>query len=227
MKTPSLLTSRKNSGLTLIELLTVIAILAILATILIPSLRGIRTRSLQTKSVANIKQLHLGVSMYANENNNMYPRQRAISEAGEGWKGPYWTDDIRQYVVSTDRTLSSRFKDLLPFFCPLETNSHPNFSDYGNNPYIIQGRNDLASIHREEVLYPSKQVLFASTREHGNNRGGWYIRRDYATAPGDSGNAPSDRGTGTIIAVFADGHASVLPKSDFEENAKELFTGTP
>ncbi len=63
--------SKNNSGFTLIELLVVIAIIAILAAILFPVFA--RAKAKQTSCLSNIKQLVLGVLMYASDYNDMFP----------------------------------------------------------------------------------------------------------------------------------------------------------
>lgn len=70
----SLKTGRNGRfGFTLIELLVVIAIIAILAAILFPVFASARKKAIQTTCLANIKQLALGVIMYAYDNDGRLP----------------------------------------------------------------------------------------------------------------------------------------------------------
>jgi len=81
----------KRKGFTLIELLVVIAIIAILAAILFPVFAQAREKARQISCVSNMKQLALGIMMYTQDNNEMFPeaydgRNTAQCAAdGSGW----------------------------------------------------------------------------------------------------------------------------------------------
>ncbi len=61
-------------GFTLIELLVVIAIIAILAAILFPVFARAREKARQTSCLSNLKQLGLGMVMYAQDYDETFPR---------------------------------------------------------------------------------------------------------------------------------------------------------
>jgi prepilin-type N-terminal cleavage/methylation domain-containing protein len=54
-----------RSGTTLIEVIVCVAIIAALTAILAPVLRGAKKESLRTTAAAQLKQLHLGATIYA------------------------------------------------------------------------------------------------------------------------------------------------------------------
>lgn len=60
-------------GFTLIELLVVIAIIAILAAILFPVFARAREKARQSSCLSNMKQLMLGVLMYTQDYDEMFP----------------------------------------------------------------------------------------------------------------------------------------------------------
>ncbi len=58
----------KQSAFTLIELLVVIAIIAILAAMLLPALASAKERAQRAKSLSKLRQLGVGMTMYAGDN---------------------------------------------------------------------------------------------------------------------------------------------------------------
>src|ERR671931_1568039 len=83
--------NRKRTGFTLIELLVVIAIIAILAAILFPVFAQAREKARAATCLSNLKQLGLGMMMYAQDHDETYAPYfefRSCKEAPP--VGGYW-----------------------------------------------------------------------------------------------------------------------------------------
>jgi prepilin-type N-terminal cleavage/methylation domain-containing protein len=81
----------KSPGFTLIELLVVIAIIALLAAILFPVFAQAREKARQASCLSNVKQLALGVLMYAQDFDERLPQTQNDSFV-------LWPDLIAPYV---------------------------------------------------------------------------------------------------------------------------------
>ena len=71
-----------SRGFTLIELLVVIAIIAILAAILFPVFAQAREKARTTSCLSNTKQIGLGIMMYSQDYDEVYPTYSSFANAG-------------------------------------------------------------------------------------------------------------------------------------------------
>jgi len=62
----------KKRGFTMVELMIVIAIISVLATIIIPKFSGARDKSKLEACKANIRHISIAMELYANDNNGAY-----------------------------------------------------------------------------------------------------------------------------------------------------------
>ena len=93
---------RRRKAFTLIELLVVIAVIAILAGLLLPALTKAKEKGQVSVCRNNMRQLGLGMAMYLNDNNDVFPAANQVDKlVEEDWI--YWREqyDTRPIVVGT------------------------------------------------------------------------------------------------------------------------------
>jgi len=76
------ITGQTRRAFTLIELLSVIAIIGVLAAILIPTLGHVRETARQSECASNLRQIGAAFPLYAADNHGLYPAVRAPSYTG-------------------------------------------------------------------------------------------------------------------------------------------------
>lgn len=110
---------KKTKGFTLIELLVVISIIALLMSILMPSLTRVKEQARVVVCKSNIRQIGLAFNYYADENNYSFPPgfQKLAAERDGNW----------------NFKLATYFDDLEIYFCPSATKTA---EEGGNNPNV-------------------------------------------------------------------------------------------
>ena len=84
-------------GFTLLELLVVVAIIALLMALLVPSLARARRVAQTTACLANLRQLGTASTFYANEYNNYMPAYHGTSPVAFSDPG-HWVQTLAKYV---------------------------------------------------------------------------------------------------------------------------------
>ena len=143
-----------KSNFTLIELLIVIAIIAVLASMLLPALDKARSQAKTMQCLSNQKSMSAGMILYSDDNNSQLPTHygRAINEGGIRYGSTWWMWQLVKTYRYSKKT----------FICP--ANPHNSASDNltGWNPGL--GMDDGWKLHDSSKLWYSMNGRLLKSR---------------------------------------------------------------
>lgn len=164
---------RRPRGFTLVELLVVVAIIAVLAGILFPSFMQAREQGRRADCLSNMRQVGIAINLYVQDNEGAYPSSPAGAKPGqrltnaEGFAA--WTTAVYPYIVSGRATQipARKGKPLPPWTDPITYTGGvfhcPNDSgtmgpSYAMNAWLLTGMRE-GDLHRggETVLLAEKR----------------------------------------------------------------------
>ncbi len=140
-----------RKGFTLIELLVVIAIIAILAAILFPVFARAREKARQTSCLSNVKELVLGMLMYAGDFDEMFPMCRYPDDT-------YYPSPIDgvSCTFSWPQLTHPYLKNAQVLECPSDERDRPRYTNgsttnmsrysYGRNYSYFNGTGNKSSL---------------------------------------------------------------------------------
>ena len=208
---------QKIQGFTLLELLTVVAIIAILCSILIPALQGVRNSAQQASCASNMRQIGSALLLYAASNNNKLPETSHTAAFGQSW---IYT--LSDYLGDCDEVR----------ICPADPKGDGRF-DAGGTSYILNSflfvpqlglfgepmgkpTNDLLLIDSPAetpmafIISDSQGIGDANDHTHSSRWGSWSaVVRDISPGRFGGGNSPM-RALGSSNYLFADGHVEQI-----------------
>src|SRR5437867_10306817 len=94
--------TRERSGFTLIELLVVIAIVGILASLLLPALSAAKRKAQGTVCLNNLRQLNLGLGMFLDEHDGVYPNTNEVWYHYRQMINPYVGTSLNSFACPAD-----------------------------------------------------------------------------------------------------------------------------
>ena len=209
---------KRESAFTLIELLTVIAIIGILASILIPVVSSVRASARAAVCISNLREIHMGFTLYAEDHNGRFPSggNNNYIQFADGQQNVRWNGAIFPYIIDVRDMPSAQrapyLWDFRPnvatvFNCP-ETG--PDFSGYN---YKSNLRVTPVGTRRNISMFESTVVLVA---DGGGNDG---PANDFKLNPASArdlfaSNGVSFRHNDIANVVFMGGHVSRVQRED-------------
>ena len=144
----------KRKKFTLVELLVVVAVIGILASLLFPTLSKARKKALNVLCVNNLKQINIASTMFSDDNDDRYPNATSTSEEytrrgrtrtrATGYSS--WDDKLAGYDGRTTLSLEQQYEFFLPedyqenvqiYSCPSSPALLPNFPSFFMRSYAI------------------------------------------------------------------------------------------
>jgi prepilin-type N-terminal cleavage/methylation domain-containing protein len=144
---------KPNRAFTLIELLVVIAIIGILAALLLPALSSAKQRAWTTQCLSNVRQIGLGMRMFADDANGLYPISGGVilwDQTDPDTRAASWLQQIVSYTQNTN-----------VYHCPTDRQTAYSYFNSGRAAYVITNGN--AAVNSRLVQFPSAHVLAGDT----------------------------------------------------------------
>jgi len=132
---------QSGKGFTLVELLVVIGIIALLISILLPTLQKAREAGLAVACQSNLRQVYSSIMIYAHDNKQFLPTSR-----------PYWPS----VILGGKKSDTFSFSTYEPWeFCPSRPFGQPLHAFYGMNVYSFTVPIRMGQIRRQapKLLY--------------------------------------------------------------------------
>lgn len=237
---------RGRHAFTLVELLVVVAILAMLIGLLLPAVQAARSAARQTQCRSNMRQLGLAVLMFCDSNNGRFPllayHNNDDSEENELQKS--WIATLQPYLESVDQVR----------FCPEDSDGVegriPTATSFAMNGYLrarrqidtsdlppavaeqvrrsarglVDNFRKLQQTHATILMMEGTAVQLGTNYDHVHSYE-WFTEQnlrhrdapDFAVFASVSSEVAVDRHSGGANYVYADGHVATISSEEIAD----------
>ncbi len=207
-------------GFTLVELLTVIAIIGILASILIPVVGKVREKARAAQCVSNQRQVGQALILYANDHQAQFP---PLADANVG-NSTWWTNRLVDGGYLPDGKWRDRAwgsMNVGVFVCPLVRDP----SWYGGIAYSVAVATYGRSASLNKIADPARVSLVADAPLNLNSAGKESASPNIVNPNKTfwSGDRRVNRHSGGGYVTFVDGHVKLWPEDDLINNKHGVF----
>jgi len=206
-------TQGSRVGYTIIELLVALVILGILAVLVLPSLRGVRSASQQIGCAIELKRIDDGLNQYADDNRGMYTIAGGMvpwAQVDPQTQMPSWMQQVMPYLSARDT-----FAGCGAY--PVESQYHYFL---GARAAYIDADEQFAAVQREKIRFAKSFVLsgdnnFSAFADQGPTVDA--DKDDYTFMTqvfSQSERYWTPHHDGMLNSAFADGHVAVFDRFD-------------
>ena len=192
----------KRKGFTLVELLVVIAMIAILATILLPAFATAPENSEQIRCLSNMKQTALAELMYASDYHGMFSPWRQAQSTTSG--GIFFPDQLDPYISNQDLWIC-------PSVHPLK---YTFMRNAGLNHYYLSDQSGPVNV--DKVAHPTKVFMLYDAIPNRSADIWMDHSVGFDVRPGHHGY--SERHQGGMNVNFVDGHVKWFSAAPLLDN---------
>jgi prepilin-type N-terminal cleavage/methylation domain-containing protein/prepilin-type processing-associated H-X9-DG protein len=196
------------AGFTLVEMLVVIAIIAILIALTVPVVNSIQERGRTTACASNLRQIGTALLAFAGEHDGDFPVAGGVIPHGQ--KDPMtgqasWTEQIEPYMGTSTKV----------YVCPSSSRQIPQNAQYSyymgcHAAYAQNG--GFSALHLVSIQTPATYILAGDSTFTGFSVND-ADKDDYTQSPAFTTSPPPFH-RGFVNVIYADGHSESVAKLD-------------